>query len=138
MRERRRRSAAGFTLVEALCAGVLLALVVATLGTTVSQAARLRGYAADTQRAAELLDLLLTRVDLIGPARLRYEGPTEGTIADRFHWRADVERRLEGDLYEVTLRLSWDRLGGRRTVEAHTLLNDRPGSRNPLLAWEDL
>ena len=139
----RRGHAAGFTLVEALSAGIILAVSAVVIGSGVSQAVRSQSITRDTQRAAELLDQILTKIDLIGPSRLLYEGPTEGQINERFSWQATIEPRLEADLYEVSVKLRWQVPGysgqsGARVAEAHTMLNDPPRSRNAFLEWDEL
>ena len=132
----------GFTIVEALVAGVILALSAVALGATVSHCMRSLTLARDYQRAAELLDETFTKIDIIGPAQLYYEGPTEGICREpheRFTWQATIDPRTEGSLYEVTVRISWPNpAGGSRHVEAQTLLNDPAGSRPDELLWEDL
>ena len=134
---------AGFTLVEVLVAGVILALSAGALSLTVAQNMRSLSLARDYQRSAELLDRTFTKIDLIGPARLLYEGPREGHFAkpyDRFAWQVkEIESRLEGNLYEVTVRILWETPGGKpQFIEAQTLLNDPPGSRSQELLWEEL
>jgi type II secretory pathway pseudopilin PulG len=132
----------GFTLVEALAAGVILALSAVVLGIAVTQGMRSLELARDYQRAAELLDRTLTKVDLIGPARLLLEGPTRGAFEpphDRFAWQLDISPRLEGYLYEVTVQITWSSpRGERRSTVAQTLLNDPPDSRPAELDWDDL
>ena len=141
MRNPARRFRGGFTVVEALTAGMILVMASVVLGGMVVGAMQSLRIAADTQRAAHLLDRTLTKIDMIGPSRLLAEGPTDGGFEapdDRFRWEADIESRLEGNLYEVTVRILWDTERGTRSVEAATLLNDPPLSRNPTLMWDDL
>ena len=133
----------GFTLVEVLVAGVILALAAGTLGLTVSQSMRSLGLARDYQRAAELLDKTFTKIDLIGPARILYEGPSEGLFDEarheRFAWQAKIDSRLEGNLYEVTVRILWETPSGKgRFIEAQTLLNDPSGDQPSELYWDEL
>ena len=135
-----RRRRGGFTLVEALAAGIILAMAGAVLGGSLSQTYESLNVARDNQRAAELLDEVLTRIDMIGPERLGREGPTEGRFQgdDRFSWRAQISPRLQGHLYEVTAVVSWATPRGQRSVQAQTLLNDPPGSRDASLDWDSL
>jgi len=131
-----------FTLVEALTAGVILTLAGTMLASAVSQGMRSLTLSRDTQRAAELLDRTLTKIDMIGPSRLMDEGPTEGVFPaphEKFRWQAQVEARTEGDLYDVTVRITWPTVyGGRRKVTGATRLNDPPKSRPEELEWDDL
>ena len=134
---------AGFTLVEVLVAGVILALSAGALGLTISNCMRSLTLARDYQQAAELLDKTFTKIDLIGPARILYEGPSEGLFEEsrheRFAWQAEIDSRLEGNLYEVTVRILWETPSGKvRFIEAQTLLNDPPGSRPSELYWDEL
>lgn len=137
-----RRRRGGFTLIETLAAGVILALSAAVLSTAVRQAMRSLALARDYQRAAELIDRTLTKIDLIGPARLMIEGPTGGVFRpphEQFAWQARIESRVEGHLYEVTVQVSWPAPGGKtRSAEVQTFLNDPPRSRPESLLWEDL
>ena len=142
MNSPRTRRSTGFTLAETLVAGIILAGSAAVLGLAVRQNAQGRTAARNAQRAAELLDRVLTKIDAIGPARLMEEGPTEGTFAppyDRFSWAADMEPNLTGYLYTVTVRVSWrDAMGQEHSADAQTMLNDPPGSRSDILEWDDL
>jgi len=142
MSKRIKGHSGGFTLVETLVAGVILALSAAVLGVTISQSMRSLALARDYQQAAELLDKTLTKIDLVGPARLLYEGPREDVFSpphERFSWQVQIEPRTQGHLYEVTVRILWETPGGtKRSVEAQTLLNDQPDSRPTDLDWDSL
>ena len=134
---------AGFTLVEVLVAGVILALSAVALGMAVSNCMNSLGLARDYQRAAELLDRTFTKIDLIGPSLLLYEGPTQGVFNEphqKFSWQAEIDdSRLEGHLYEVTVSIFWQTPSGKlRSIKAQTLLNDPPDSDQSELFWEDL
>ena len=141
IRKRSRRGHDGFTLVEALSAGMILALAAGVLATAVSSGLRSLELARDFQRAAELVDRTLTKIDLLGPDRLQLEGPREGRFPppdERFSWDTTIQTRAEGHLYEVTVRISWPAVSGHRSVQAQTLLNDPPRSRDERLQWDDL
>ena len=132
----------GFTLVETLVAGVILTLSAVALGITISQGMNSLALARDYQQAAELLDRTLTKIDLIGPSRLFYEGPLTDAFSppyDRFAWQAQIEPLTDGYLYEVTVRIFWTTpIGTQRSVQAQTLLNDAPDSRPSGLDWYSL
>jgi type II secretory pathway pseudopilin PulG len=131
----------GFTVVEALVAGIILALAVAVIGTSLSQAYGSLADARDERRAAALLDELLTKIDMLGPARIAAEGPRSGnfqTPDDRFSWSAEIRNRPQGHLYDVTVTISWPVANHNRSVQVQTYLNDQPKSRNALLKWDDL
>jgi hypothetical protein len=108
------------------------------ISTGVSHALASATAARDKRHAAMLLDEVLTRIDVIGPYRLSTQGPTQGRIADRFHWEADIEKADLGDLYEVTATIGWDTPLGPRSVSARTRIADPPGARRLGLNWEDL
>lgn len=136
-----RRHRAGFTVVEALAAGTVLALSALVISAAARQAMDSLQVAGDYQRAAELLDGTLTKIDLMGPDRLAMEGPTEGRFAppdDRFSWKAEFDQRAEGYLYEVSVSISWQTARGVRSIDAQTLLNDSPGSRSMQVEWDEL
>lgn len=123
---------------------MILALSAGALGLTISQSMHSLALARDYQRAAELLDRTFTKIDLIGPSRLLYAGPSEGLFDEpgheRFSWQAEIDdSRLEGHLYEVTVRIVWQTPSGKpRFIEAQTLLNDPPNSRSSELYWDEL
>ena len=134
-----RRHRGGFTLVEALAAGTILAVFAGVIGTSVSQSLGSLTRARDYQRAAGLLDRVLTKVDMIGPSRVMSEGPLRGRFAapdDRFNWELEIDTGIDGHLYEVTARVLWN--GGKGSAEIETLINDPPKTRNPVLVWDDL
>ena len=137
-----RRHRGGFTLVETLAAGMVLALSAAVLGTAITQGMRSLTLARDYQRAAELLDETLTKIDLIGPTRLLAEGPTEGAFDpphERFAWQAEIVPCTAGDLYDITVRVSWTTgRGGMRSAKARTMRNDPPETWQNELDWDDL
>lgn len=142
MSRRQRQHAAGFTLVETLAAGLILALSAAALALSARQNLKALENARDYQQAAELLDEVLTKIDLIGPARLELEGPAEGIFpppAERFRWQASIALYDQGSLYDVVVRVSWLRPDGSQgQAEIETLLHDPPGSRSGQLEWDDL
>ena len=137
-----RRLNGGFTLVEALAAGVILAVSAVALGAIASASVRSLGRAREVQRTAGLLDGVLTRVDVIGPARLSSEGTTAGQFNppdEGYSWSVTISPELEGHLYNVTVRVQWRTAEGRpRSVDAQTLLNDPPGARDSTIMWDDL
>ena len=137
-----RRQSAGFTLIEALVAGMILAMSGAALSLGVRQAMKSLALGKDFQRAAELLDRTLTKIDTVGPARVQVEGPIEGAFDpphDRFGWSTTIEALSEGHLYEVTVRIIWEQPGGKlRSIEAQTLLNDARGEDETGPGWNDL
>jgi|SRR4051794_34161969 Tfp pilus assembly protein PilV len=140
--ERRPHRRGGFTLIEVLVAGIILAMAIGVMGTALARSYAALSDARDDRRAAALLEELLTKVDMIGPARMSSEGPHNGTFDapdDRFSWKLDIETRPQGHLYQVTVTLSWNAGGGKeRSRQIQTYLDDPPKSRDPALKWRDL
>ena len=133
--------ASGFTLVEALAAGVILSISVVALGSLVIRAMESLRVGREYQTAAELLDRTMTKIDLMGPDRLSREGPTNGQFSppfEKYSWEAQIDWRIEGHLYDVKLTVTWEEPTGMRLAELKTVLNDEPGSRNENLKWDDL
>jgi type II secretory pathway pseudopilin PulG len=139
---RRRASTGGFTLIEMLVAGMILAMAVAVIATAVSHSYGSLADARDERRASTLMDDLLTKVDLIGPNRIATEGPHSGKFDgadERFSWSLDVSNRPQGHLYEITATVTWPAAAGKsRSVNVTTYLNDPPNSRDTTLKWRDL
>ena len=138
---RRRHQSSGFTLIEALLAGVILAAVCVAVGGAVVGSLRSSGAGRDYATAAHLLDDTMTKIDLIGPVRLASDGPTSGTFPppnERFEWSATIEDPGLPDLFEVVLTVTWRGDTGERSAVVATRLYDPLNSRNPLLRWEDL
>ncbi len=142
MNRRTRRQSAGFTLIEALVAGMILAMSSVALSLGVRTGIRSLALGKDFQRAAELMDRTLTKIDTVGPGRVLVEGPIEGVFDpphDRFAWSASIEPLSEGHLYDVTVRIYWEQVGGKlRSVEAQTLLNDARAEGESGPGWDDL
>jgi type II secretory pathway pseudopilin PulG len=138
LHDRRRR---GFTLIEALVAGVVLAMSALAIGGAIAQSLAATQLSRDYQQAAELSQQIMTRVDIIGPARLLLEGPLHGEFDPpmaRFTWNLEIDERLVGHLFEIVLTVRWQSGDRERSIEVATLLNDPPDSRPPFVRWEDL
>ena len=130
-----------FTLVEALCAGVVLCIFSVMIGAGLSNTAAMDMVARDKQQGALLLDELLTKIDTIGPSRLLREGPSDGEFAEPHEevtWQVEITEPLEGYLYEIEVTIQWQTPRGQRSIAGYTMLNDPPGARSGSLQWEDL
>lgn len=136
------RHAGGFTLVETLAAGMILALAATVLSLAVRQGLQALRTSRDLQQAAELCDRVLTKIDVLGPAMILDEGPTMGEFdppRERFTWEADIIPMATGDLYDVTVTIRWgENTGENRSVQMQTLLRDSADVEYSLLQWEDL
>ena len=67
------------------------------------------------------------------------EGPLAGTFPppnDKFAWQASIEELVDGNLYEVTLVVSWPTARGVRTAPMVTRINDPIASRDENLQWD--
>lgn len=143
MHRSRRQFARGFTLVEVLTAGMILALSAAAITLGVRRSMRSLVQARDYQQAAELLDTVMTKIDLIGPSVVSADGPLTGQFdppREKFEWESRIERLAsESWLYEVTVRIAWMNASGRRRyIEARTMLFDPPKEEKTGLTWEDV
>ncbi|MEM9752589.1 MAG: hypothetical protein AAF916_04310 [Planctomycetota bacterium] len=132
---KRRGRDRGFTIVECLLAGIILAAFAAVLARGIAQSATAVQRADDQRKAAQWLDEVMTRIDLIGPAELSYAGPMNGPLDERFRWEADITQEATSDLYIVDVTVRWTTPRGPQAVKAHTLLMDPPGWRNTGLSW---
>jgi Tfp pilus assembly protein PilV len=116
----------GFTLLEALLAGVILGLAVVTISglstRCLAQTQVNREYAA----AWHVLDRQLTAIDYAGINRFVQEGIKEGQIkgfGPTFYWKVQATPQKQGSLYLVEIKVSWTGLNGRHEVSAETMLN---------------
>ena len=128
----------GYTLIECLLAGMILAGFGAAMAAAIGQASVAQAKSNDYRIAAQWLDEAMTRIDLVGPRQLLYEGPTEGRFDERFTWAASVRSTATLDLYQVEVTIGWASAYGARSVEGHTLLYDPSDATTPRLRWDDL
>ena len=134
----KRHKSSGFTIVETLAAGFVLAISAIVISKSLSQTFESLQLSKDYQKAAELLDLTLTKIDMIGPERLLHDGPAKGQFDDRFAWEAEIESLPDGHLYLVQVRIIWKGLKTQRSIVAKTYLNDSPKSRLMDFDWKDI
>ena len=123
-----------------MVAGLILAISAVAIGASVNQSLAALNRSRDYQRAAELLDLVMTKIDLLGPERVSRQGPLQGGFEkpdDRFSWEATIDSLVDGFLYEVTVQVRWQTAMGAGSAALSTRINDPPGSRNERLRWED-
>jgi general secretion pathway protein I len=116
----------GFTLIEALVAFVIAALVLGSvlpvLGDAVRGSARAEGYTRAVLWAESLLDA-------VGRLEPLAEGDEAGDFGDGYRWRTAVRAFQPGGagtanlpaLYEVLVAVTWADRGRERTVELATL-----------------
>ena len=128
----------GFTIVECLLAGVILAVFSAAIATAVGQARAAARRGEDVRLAADRLDEVMTKIDMVGPARLLQDGPMRGDLDERFSWSATIEDELLGDLYTVTVTIRWQTGGKIQSVTGYTQFQDTPDSKHAAGSWYDL
>ncbi len=128
----------GFTIIECLLAGMILAAFAGVLARGIAQSATAIQRADDQRAAAQWLDEVLTRIDLVGPAEMSYAGPWSGVLDERFSWEAQIVRESTSDLYIVDVTVRWSTPRGAQAVRGHTLLMDPAGWRTAGLAWDAL
>ena len=130
----------GFTIIESLVAGLILAMFAAAIAGAVTRSSMAASRATDRRQAAMWLDEVLTRIDAIGPARLADEGPVRGPLDERYEWSAEiVENAALPYLYDVAVTVRYDSsAGGEVAVRGYTRLYDPPGARASMVTWEGL
>ena len=124
----RRGTAGGFTLLEALVASVMLAGALVTLcginTRCLSQTRLNRAY----DEAWQVLDRQMTLIEYSGIDAFIDEGVTDGEIEQfgrQYYWQAAVSTLEIGNLYRVTLRVSWISAGQAHRVQATTEFNGK-------------
>jgi hypothetical protein len=128
LKRSRAKSEAGFTLIEAIAGAAILAFAVIMLVAGTTRA--LAGARLNRQRelAAALLDRQLAMIDYIGIEEFIELGQMEGEF-DEFDggyvWEVTVEPELIGNLYKVSIAVSW--MDGNRVynISVDTKLNGR-------------
>lgn len=128
----------GFTIVECLLAGVILALFAATIATAVGQAATAARRSEDLRRAAGWLQEVMTRIDMVGPSLLLREGPMQGQLDARFSWSASIEPETLGDLYDVQVTIHWSTGKSTSSVVGYTQFQDPPEAQHLAGSWYEL
>ena len=138
--DRRSPRVHGFTLIECLIAGVILASFAAAIAAGVAQSVEAGRRGEDRRLAAQWLDEVFTRVDVLGPDRILNEGPVQGELDDRFSFELVVlPDEIQLDLYVVEATVFYPLPSGRtESVSAYTKLYDPAGSRESIVGWEDL
>lgn len=138
---RHRHHPRAFTLLEALMAGMILAMSTLAITGSVNASIQAATRARNTQHAAILLDELMSKADLIGPDRLFIEGPLEGAfegLDQGFTWTIQIEPLVDHYLYEVTATVNWMEIKGQRSASVSTRLDDPAGSHDATIRWDDL
>jgi hypothetical protein len=117
---------AGFNLVEALVATVILSGAVLTLGAIGTNALSSTRLHRHYEAAAALIDRQLSLIDYMGIDQFVQAGQTEGVVEEgepAFRWSVATEYQGTDNLYLVSLTVTW--LEGSRpySVVAQTMLD---------------
>ena len=120
----KRKRNSGFTLVEALAASIILALVVAAVsglgGKSIAQARKSSQY----QQAWQMLDRQMTMIAILGVQNFLIQGETSGELPApvgsdvTYYWQAEMTDLDMDDLYDLTLMISW----GNKSISASTMM----------------
>jgi len=115
----RRRS--GFTLIEALAALMLVAVVLPFAMRAVGRSAQVGVHADREARALELADTKLTEVMITraweqGGSAGMFDPLVFGSDAERYEWTMMVNDWNNVSFKEVTVVVSWEQLGKPRSV----------------------
>lgn len=123
-----RTTAGGFTLLEALVASVMLAGALVTLcginTRCLSQTRLNRAY----DEAWQVLDRQMTLIEHSGIDVFIDADVAKGEIEQfgrQYYWQAEVSALEIGNLYRVTLRVSWLSGGSKHHVQATTEFNGK-------------
>lgn len=116
----------GFTLVEALAALLLIAIVLPFVMRGISVASR---GAAETDRQATATMLAQTKMDeaILGSAWQFGDNsgsfdPAYGSEAERYTWELTVGEWLSTDFRELTMTVRWESGRGERAVTLKTVV----------------
>ncbi len=134
----KRQRKRGFTIVECLLAGVILAIFAVTIATSVGQAGNAARRGEDLRQAADRLNEVFTRIDMIGPSQLMYEGPTQGELDSKFAWVSVIEEDVLTDLYNIKVTISWSTNGKVSSIVGYTQIYDPPEANHTTANWYDL
>lgn len=123
----RPRRLAGFMLVEALLASLLIGVVAVVLGSVLTRTMHQTRENEMRELAWQVFDRQLTLMEAMGPDAFIAESGLEGetTLAELpFLWVAEVEPELFTDLLSVELTVSWQESVRRRSISGSTYLKN--------------
>ena len=126
MTSKRRTRQAGFNLVEAMVASVILSGAVLTLGAISSNAVRDVSLNRHYEVAASVIERQFSLIDCVGIDQFIEQGQTEGIYEEMepgYHWRVETEYQGIDGLYLVTVTVSWLEGKRPRQLSAETMLN---------------
>jgi len=128
MNNRRRK---GFTLVESLAGSVILAGAVATVCTLNTRSISRVRLNQEYEQAWQILDQQLAYLGHTGIDNFLEMNETDGECLQyrdeedetKYFWHAEVEQKLDDNLYEVCITIRWIYRNKAREISASTMLN---------------
>lgn len=131
----RQRRYSGFTLLEALVAGLILgSAVIALCGVSnrcLSRTKINRHY----DLAWQVADRQLTFIESMGINQFILDGETEGVIEQfgpEFSWAIDIREEPLDDLYLVTITVNWQEQNRIEQISLATMFNGLLGGALPI------
>lgn len=124
---RRSHQLAGFMLLEALLASLLIGVVAVVLGSVVTRTMHQTKENEIRELAWQVFDRQLTLMEAMGPEAFIAESGLKGetTLGELlFLWSAEVETEFLTDLLNVELTVSWREGVRRGSISGITYLNN--------------
>jgi len=118
----------GFTLVETILASVILCGAVLALGAIGTRCLSETRLNREYEVAAALLDRQLTMIDYVGIEEFLEMGQMEGQLEEfepGYYWSVVAESQGIGNLYQVSITVSWVERNRRHSVSVDTMLNGK-------------
>lgn len=118
--------------MEVLAAAMLLSLAVVVLAGINARSLSNVSFGKQYEQAWELFNRQMTYIDYIGAADFLDMGQLTGQFGDEdstesYVWTAECELMDTGDLYQVTLTLSWPADAPRHSISETVYLNSTAG-----------
>ena len=126
MMMRRQRHQAGFTLIEAMVASMILGMAAVTLCTLSTKSLAQTKLNREYELAWQVLDRQLTMLDYMSIDEFVLLGEREGFTDDfgkRYHWQIEVAEEPLDVLYMVQIDVWWQEGQRVRRITAATMLN---------------
>jgi prepilin-type N-terminal cleavage/methylation domain-containing protein len=123
----KRRSNRGFTLIEALVSTVLLGVGVVGLMSAATLGLRNSQRAGQRSMAMYLAMEKLAEVEVMGPHIWMLGHPMEGSEprgSAEYLWTIAIDQLAVGELFDVRVKVQWSSAAGDGSVELETWLND--------------
>jgi len=124
---RRRRTARGFTLIEALAALMLMAIVLPVAMRAITTATRVGSHTQRQEQAMALADARLSELLLTGDWD---EGDAIGVFdesysdgAEHYEWVLEVDDWHQTEFKQLTLYVTWQTTRGTQLVRLTTVVN---------------